>query len=96
MVSLLEETKLYLRVDGTEDDGMITNLLTSAAMYIENAIGEVNSESDLYKLAMMLLVCHWYERREVVGKADALKFSLESILQQLKYKKPSLKGLYIK
>jgi hypothetical protein len=40
---------------------------------------------ELYKLAIKLLVGHWYSNRDIVGKADKLAFSLDSMILQLKY-----------
>ncbi len=81
---LLEELKLYLRIDHTDEDGLLNGLLSSATGYLKNA-GCVVTEGELYDLAIKILVSHWYENREVVGKADKLAYSLDSIITQLKY-----------
>ena len=47
--------------------------------------GVKNFENDLYKLAIKMLVLHWYENREVIGNANKLSFSLDNIITQLKY-----------
>ena len=52
--------------------------------YLKNA-GCVVTEGELYNLAIKILVSHWYENREVLGKADRLAHSLDSIITQLKY-----------
>ena len=78
---MLDEVKLYLKIDNDEDD----NLLKSLIEYLINAGCKIYEENDLSKLAINLLVGHWYENREVIGKADKLAFSLESIIIQLKY-----------
>lgn len=80
----IEEIKLYLRIDHTEEDGLLEGLLSSAIEYLKNA-GCIVTEGDLYNLAIKILVSHWYENREVVGKADSLSYSLDSIITQLKY-----------
>ena len=86
---ILEEVKHSLRVDGSEDDGFLTSLIAAAKTFIENATGIVPDEKrDLDKLAITLLVTHWYENREVaqIGRiATEVPFSLEIILVQLKY-----------
>jgi uncharacterized phage protein (predicted DNA packaging) len=83
---MLLEVKTYLRIDGTEDDILLSSLILAAKEYIKNATGiEIDETKDLHKLAVSLLVAHWHENREVIGKADKLAFSLESILFQLQY-----------
>ncbi|WHT92358.1 head-tail connector protein [Bacillus cereus] len=86
MVLTLEEAKKYLRVDGDEEDDLITSFVIAAEMYIKNATSKnVNLKSELAKLAARILIAHWHENREAVGKADQLAFSLQSILVQLQY-----------
>lgn len=86
LVLTLEEAKKYLRVDGDEEDDLITSFVIAAEMYIKNATSKnVNLKSELAKLAARILIAHWHENREAVGKADQLAFSLQSILVQLQY-----------
>ncbi|MFV1456976.1 head-tail connector protein [Bacillus mycoides] len=86
MVLTLEEAKKYLRVDGDEEDDLITSFIEAAEIYIKNATSKnVDLKSELAKLAARILISHWYENREAVGKAEQLAFSLQSILVQLQY-----------
>ncbi|MFF2339176.1 head-tail connector protein [Bacillus mycoides] len=86
MVLKLEEAKEYLRVDGNEEDMLITSFVEAAEIYIKNATSKnVDLKSELAKLAARILISHWYENREAVGKAEQLAFSLQSILVQLQY-----------
>ncbi|MED3090806.1 head-tail connector protein [Bacillus toyonensis] len=86
MVLTLEEAKKYLRVDGDEEDDLITSFVTAAEIYIKNATSKnVDVKSELAKLATRILIAHWHENREAVGKAEQLAFSLQSILVQLQY-----------
>ncbi|TCP32182.1 putative phage protein (predicted DNA packaging) [Scopulibacillus darangshiensis] len=80
----LDEMKHYLRVDGADDDNEITVMMTMADQYLSNA-GAAATQQELYDGAKKMLVSHWYDRREPVGQAKALIFSLESIIMQLKY-----------
>jgi uncharacterized phage protein (predicted DNA packaging) len=85
----VDNVKLFLRIDGTDDDAMLQGLMNAAQSYIANAVGaDVDTTSDLYELACKLLISHWYENREPVGSASALAFSLDSILMQLRYTMP--------
>ncbi|MED1023360.1 head-tail connector protein [Bacillus mycoides] len=86
MVLTLEEAKRYVRVDGNEEDMLITSFIEAAEIYIKNATSKnVDLKSELAKLAARILISHWYENREAVGKAEQLAFSLQSILVQLQY-----------
>jgi uncharacterized phage protein (predicted DNA packaging) len=81
----LDELKLFLRVDGEEEDELIQGLQLAAEEYLINAGVNKDYSKELYKLAVKLLVTHWYNNREVTGKADRLAFSLDTIILQLKY-----------
>ncbi|MGH0606846.1 head-tail connector protein [Bacillus mycoides] len=86
MVLKLEEAKEYLRVDGNEEDVLITSFIKAAERYIKNATSkDVDLDDELAKLAARILISHWHENREAVGKAEQLAFSLQSILVQLQY-----------
>jgi uncharacterized phage protein (predicted DNA packaging) len=85
---LLDDLKNYLRIDGSEDDLLLTSLITAAKQYIYGATGVYVDDTDqLHLLALKILISHWYDNREPIGKADNLSFSLESIVTQIKYVK---------
>lgn len=85
---MLEQVKSYLRVDGKRDDEMLEFLIDSAKEYLSNAgvKEEHHKETNQYKLAIIMLVTHWYENREqVVGTvSNAITLGLQSIILQLK------------
>lgn len=86
LVLKLEEAKEYLRVDGNEEDMLILSLITAAERYIQNATSkDVHLDDELAKLAARILISHWYENREAIGKAEQLAFSLQTMLVQLQY-----------
>lgn len=75
---MLEEVKLYLRVDGDIEDALISELIASAEEHIKTASGKTKlasgadiKESSLYKTAIKMLVSHWYDNRgtESVGRS---------------------------
>ncbi|MFS1513633.1 head-tail connector protein [Chengkuizengella sp. SCS-71B] len=80
---MLEELKKYLRIDGSEDDVTLTLLLEAAEEYLSNA-GVPESESKLYKLAVLLYVALHYENRDPSQKMDKLNFAFQGIILQLK------------
>jgi uncharacterized phage protein (predicted DNA packaging) len=87
MIITLEETKGYLRVDGTEDDALITSLIDAAETYLYNATGNTfDGTNSLAKLFCRVLVTDWYENREPVGRASArVRPIVESMLAQLSH-----------
>ena len=62
----ITQVKTFLRVDHDEDDGFLSALTSAAAEYIEGATGKENRGSQLYQLAILQLVAHWYENRTPV------------------------------
>ena len=85
----LDEVKTFLRVDGTEEDVLIANLQLAAEIFVTNAGVIKDYTNELYGLVIKLLTLHWYDNREVVGKADKLAFSLETIIFSIKYNQPA-------
>ncbi|MET3507038.1 head-tail connector protein [Halalkalibacter oceani] len=84
---MLELAKIYLRIDGAEDDQTLGFLLDAAKEYLVDAGVKEQPESKTYQLAVLLLVSHWYENRQavVVGQTSKqLENSLQSLILQLK------------
>lgn len=84
----LEELKLFLRVDGNEEDSLIKSLQAAAEEYLTDAGIMKNYNKEKYKLAVKILVNHWYENKaiETIGKnVSKIAFGLDTILIQLKY-----------
>ena len=75
---MLDNIKDYMKIDSSDEDLVITALITSAETYLQNAGIKKDYQNELYNLAIKLLVIHWYENREVVGNAGKLAFSLDS------------------
>lgn len=85
MAELLKMSKEYLRIDGDHDDEMLGLLIKSAKEYMKNA-GVKGQETELYNLAIMMLVTNWYENREQVTSSipKTISLGLQSIILQLK------------
>lgn len=99
-MSLLDELKEYLRIDGDEEDGSLKLLLSSSKSYLASAgIPEpddlsVPVEGDdpnaKYKLVACMLAVHWYENRLVVTPSTIkieqvpVAFGAQSLILQLK------------
>lgn len=84
----LEELKLFLRIDGEEENSLIEGLKIGAEEYLTNVGIQKDYSKELYKLAIKILISHWYENRsvETIGKnVSKIAFGLDTILVQLKY-----------
>lgn len=63
--------KLFLRVDGNEEDTLIQNLIQASEAYLEDAIDDFqtkyNEKGELWRakadLARKLLIADWFENR---------------------------------
>ncbi len=68
MVLTLEEVKLYLRVDGDEEDALITKFMLTAEDLCEGILryelSEFETVPEVVKQAVMYVVATMYERRE--------------------------------
>lgn len=83
MLLTLEETKLYLRVDGDTEDALIENLVESAEQMCLDAARlteeEVPGNEKALRVAILYAIAFLYENRE---KADhhELQLMLRSLL----------------
>lgn len=68
MVLTLEEVKLYLRVDGDEENALITKFILSAEELCEGILryelSEFETIPEIVRQAVMYAVTNMYERRE--------------------------------
>lgn len=85
MISL-EEVKDYMRVDGADEDVLISSLIMASEEYIKNSSSTtVDTGSYLYRIACLMLVTHWYENRSIVGDNKTVPHFIDNIIIQLKY-----------
>lgn len=101
-MTLLEELKEYLRIDGDEENLSLSMFLQSAIAYLEHA--GVKQPTDYYlkkdgedvfalhRLAIMLLAAHFYENRVTLNPSkitqNIIPYGLQSIILQLKWVDP--------
>lgn len=68
MVISLEEAKLYLRVDGNEEDTLITNFILAAEEICEGILRfpltDFTESPETVKQAVLFSVANMYEQRE--------------------------------
>ncbi len=80
----LANVKLYMRVDGNEEDVTIESLYAAAVSYLQNAgIKEPTQEDELYTLAVHGLCLHWYTNRG--DEQSDMPMGLRTIINQLKF-----------
>ncbi len=81
----LAEAKSYLRVDTSDEDDLISALITAAAQYIAETTGRADDDSAVYELCEKVLVAHWYEHREAVsGAVTDVPHTLQALLTHIK------------
>lgn len=87
----LTEIKLYLRIDTTAEDTLLTSLLAAAESYIKQTTGKtlkgtaaINTD-ELYNLCVKLMVAHWYENRAVQTQTqlNSFDFSVQTLLNHI-------------
>ncbi|WP_350343226.1 head-tail connector protein [Proteinivorax tanatarense] len=86
----LEEVKLYLRVEGDEEDALIASLLTASTELCEGILRypltEFEEVPELVKNAVLFATASMYENRE----GDGIKSTFETLKNLLSpYRKES-------
>lgn len=76
MVVSLEEAKLYLKVDGGEEDTLITSFILAAEEMCEGVLryplSEFEVTPDTLKHAVFYVVANMYERREEADMKEVI------------------------
>lgn len=81
----LKAVKAYMRIDGDDDDSIVSALYEAAVLYLQNAgINEPAEDASLYNLAVWSLTLHYYDHRDAVGNEAAFPTGLRPIINQLK------------
>lgn len=95
MDELLAEVKLYLRLDGDIEDTLLAGMIKAATKYLisasgksKTAAGDDITSDELARLAIKMLVSHWYDHRGTEwlggGKAPAeIGYSFKVILAHI-------------
>lgn len=93
MILEVDELKVYLREDSTDADvlSLIVSMQLGAEIFLANAGVNKDYANDLYKLAIRMLVTHWYDNRVqfAIGKVEKIAFTLDSIIFSIKYNQPA-------
>lgn len=82
----LEEVKEYLRVDFTDDDSMITTMMTAAEGYITAAVGAYDDFNNRAKMLFLAVVQDLYDNRSLTvteQQRKRMSYMYSSIILQL-------------
>lgn len=92
MIVTLDEAKKYLRQDLGDDDAEIQRLVNAAEEYLLNATGRLfDQSSETARLLCLVLVAHWYEHRDMVGKVgEQVSYTVQSMMAQLEHCYPKI------
>ena len=81
---LLNDVKLYLRVDDYTEDEVIQGMIDAAKQYIQTGTGVVFDETNArHLLTLKMIVAHWYDNRGLVGNTTELPFTVTAQLLQI-------------
>lgn len=98
----VDDLKIYLRVDGTDDDDLISGLIAAATSYIQRTTGKTKvvisaveadiSTDELYNICLKMMIAHWYENRgvEIAGNLTKISHSVDALVAHI-----SLCGDYV-
>ena len=84
MAVTVDDIKLSLRIDVTEDDKMIKNYLDAAEDYVQTAVSK-SEDLTMYKqydFAVSLLAQFWYQNR--ITDMTKTPYQVVSMIQQLR------------
>lgn len=81
---LLNDVKLYLRVDDYTEDEVIQGMIDAAKQYIQTGTGVTFDETNArHLLTLKMIVAHWYDHRGLVGSDSEMPFTVTAQLLQI-------------
>lgn len=85
----IEEVKNWLRIDGDDEDAIVSSLIGAATTYLQDATGRKNfgKQTSIAKLVCQYMITHWYEEREYYNPTPnaVRKPIITAMITQLKY-----------
>ena len=67
----LTDVKKYLRVDASDDDALITSLMSAADSYMKSSVGALYDNTDeRAKTLLLLVISDLYDNRDLSEKAS--------------------------
>lgn len=93
LVNMLNELRMWLKIDGDYDDVTLDSLIKTSALLIKQQTGLTEADvtgdeeaTELYKLVQKLIITDLYENREGSQKISPVLISLCSQLEAYKLK----------
>jgi len=90
----LEEVKLFLRVDSSDEDALITNLINIATSFVEDILrfplSDFENVPDVVNQAILIVIATLFESRQIGGtteiKMNDLQFMVRNMLEPYRKK----------
>lgn len=87
----LATIKEYLKVNSTDEDVLLTSLISAAEGFIQQTTGKTLkgtaaiSTDELYNTCVKMLVAHWYENRAVQAttQLNDFSYSVQTIINHI-------------
>ena len=73
----LEDVKLYLRIDGDEEDALIQSMMQAGAEYIRSAVGKYDDTDPTAQILLAAIVQNMYDNRELMQSEQQMKKRIE-------------------
>ena len=80
----LEDIKIYLRIDGDEEDGLLNTMMAAGEEYIRSAVGAYDDTDPTAQVLLAAIVQNMYDNRELTKKR--IEYTFQSIILQLRMK----------
>ena len=86
----LEDIKEYLRVDGDDEDNLISMMMEAGKEYIRSAVGEYDDIDKTANILLAAVVQNMYDNRELMQSDQQVKkrieYTFQSMILQLRLK----------
>lgn len=86
----LEDIKEYLRVDGDDEDNLISMMMEAGKEYIRSAVGEYDDTDRTANILLAAVVQNMYDNRELMQSDQQVKkrieYTFQSMILQLRLK----------
>ena len=86
----LEDIKEYLRVDGDDEDNLISMMMEAGKEYIRSAVGEYDDTDKTANILLAAIVQNMYDNRELMQSDQQVKkrieYTFQSMILQLRWK----------
>lgn len=75
----LDSVKGYLRVDGTDEDALITTMMNAAKSYIASAVGAYDDTNVKAQQLLLAIVQDFYDNRQLMQSEQQMKMRMEAM-----------------